>query len=265
MASRALSLTHRGVRCLMPYFNRLLEDSGVSIPSGRGPSGVVSRPETTVASPEVVDTVEIGPPPAATAANTETFVAESRPAPATAPSSAVEAAASSPRPLEPASTSLPLQVISELATPRCSDSTQAPPPSSVAASDARSPEESASTSAERILRTLAAVRYWAAATPAPGEPVAEAQVIEQEETVVVDRNGEPRGEVVLTPPARGMQPADEPEVVNLSMSIGSIELTIDGHQPTEPAPTSQSPGKAAPGPDAVARLRKHYYRPPIGW
>jgi hypothetical protein len=137
---------------------------------------------------------------------------------------------------------------------------------------------------ERILRTLAAVRNWTAATPAPGEFAAAPRPPAQAaDAAVAERDAAPSLEVIQKPlvraagsgpmsrqpdaeqRARPLGALEEAEVVNLSVSIGAIELTVEGPPPAELAPSRPTPDRAPVSPDAVARLRPYYYRPPIGW
>jgi len=283
----------------MPYLNRLLQDSGVSIPARPARPGLASSPGTTVASPEVVETIELGSGAPAAAERAGTRATEATPARVPPPASAADPAARRQPPSAAERTGRPPEIVPSPAPARRSASTAgSTAPSSLGSAAASRPETASPSSepgpagearleepasagapaAERILRTLAAVRSWTAAAPARPDPLAERPVVESEATIVLDRDGEPRVEVVPTPPVRGrsasatparrlaaQQPGDEPEVVNLSVSIGSIELTIDGAPAAEPAPSRERPGQAGPGPDAIARLRRHYYQPPIGW
>jgi len=284
----------------MPYLSRLIEDSGISIPSaGVSASAPATPGATSVDSLESIETVEISqgpsgapqvPPPAESAPGPviERPIVQEHTA---SPLPAVDVPDLNPTPSDASATSPVLRHQPNSPPPVVEQDVVIAP-----AAEAQAPAGEVLTpptyqqaaqelpSSERILRTLAAVREWTAGTPEPGVRPAGTQPLEQQTFVAATgRSGEPLIEVIQTPPMRDTRaplpspsswaerdetaprPPAEPEVVNLSVSIGAIELTVDAPAAAEPAPSRPAQEQASPGPDAVARLRRHYYRPPIGW
>lgn len=277
----------------MGYLDRLMEDSGITTLPARAPDDGGAAPEPLVASPEIVDTVEVGPPAGETDAPPDSSPTERGPGEAHrlapgAPVSGPPSPVTSPEPVQPVPPDLtsPTQTRPVPASPIGEGPADEVPPSSVDdRSDAapRAPQTTSppteATPAERVLRTLAAVRDWTASTPSPDERLAETPGVGQEATLTADRGRDAPAEVVATPPEPSLRPgpstrfpapppapaSDDADVVNLSVSIGAIELTIDGSQSPEPVPPGEMAGAAPPVPDAAARMRRHFYRQPIGW
>ena len=253
----------------MTYLDRLIEDTGISIPSASAISGALPATESAaVESPESIDTIEMGPPSPASSA-----------LPAVA--SVIQPGSVQGRPIlqEPAVPEVPAVDVRPLSLPSVPAPVPTPALGSQPASPRQPPErdiafvpaaegaealtpalelplspeqrpvEEASSS-QRALRTLAAVREWTSATPEPGEGPSGAQPLEQAALVAAsDSSREPLVEVVQAPPMRNTRiqssspsfqagrdepasrPPDEPEVVNFSVSIGAIEVTVEGPQP----------------------------------
>jgi hypothetical protein len=112
-------------------------------------------------------------------------------------------------------------------------------------------------------RTLAQVRTWVAATPAPGEiPVLAREPISAT-TVEAASDG---GPTELVPSALARQGETEPRFpqapANVSLTIGAIELIVEA--PSVPAPSPQPPAPLRPqaraGGGTGFRLRRHYLR-----
>jgi hypothetical protein len=238
----------------MPYLSRLMEDTGLTFPEQSVPAAArVATPDTPIAE---------GP-----LEGDETLLI-ARPVPPSPAPPAVPLATLADRP--------EATPVERTVGPQATDAAPAPP-------QAETPVE---TPSEYALRSLAIVHDWTAATPAREESVTPAPEVStrlEEDAVTFTAATAPRNQVraitrevhAATPetlPAAASQldaqAADtmEPEVVNVSLSIGAIELTLEAPPATARPVQSEvrvpRPGIAAP--DAAARLRRHYYRLPIG-
>jgi hypothetical protein len=174
-------------------------------------------------------------------------------------------------------------------------------PAAASHSEAGLPQETAATgdamlsamAEESIQRTLAIVREWTSAAPPDGAPAPSAVLPAPAAAPTVpdahadlpprprlrphDQDlSQPEGVVVVGarapgPPATSRSglaavPAGEPEVVNVNLSIGSIELTLEAPESSSPPPSPvQHPRPEPSAADSAALLRRHYVRPSIGW
>jgi hypothetical protein len=135
---------------------------------------------------------------------------------------------------------------------------------------------------QQVLRTLAAVRQWTAGSFPAGDDassVAEVHEAPGVSTSLPQSTGPENGEIVVRagasqPEIRPISPTDdsrttepaEPEVVNVTLTVGSIELTLEAPEAMpspQPRPPEPRPGPAAAGAEAI--LRRHYVRPSVGW
>jgi hypothetical protein len=110
-------------------------------------------------------------------------------------------------------------------------------------------------------RTLAQVRTWVAATPAPGEISDLAPEPISSTTVEAASELEPAGIAPLAlAPQREPEPRFPPASPNVNLTIGAIELIVEA--PPVPAPSPQPPQRpqARAGGGAGFRLRRHYLR-----
>jgi hypothetical protein len=112
-------------------------------------------------------------------------------------------------------------------------------------------------------RTLAEVRTWVAATPAPGEIAAPAPGPTRATAIEATSGPEP---TELAPPMparqRETEPLRPPAPANVSLNIGAIELVVEA--PPVPAASPQPPApqrrQARASGGAGFRLRRHYLR-----
>ena len=118
---------------------------------------------------------------------------------------------------------------------------------------------------QRVLETVAAVRAWAAAAPASAventtlannsaaPPAIDAAI---PSTPPGDRDWRP----IRAEPSAGPVFKPAPDVQNLTLSIGAIELTVEApQQPAAPAPAPRGPRAADASAEGLSRLlRRHY-------
>ena len=271
----------------MPYFSRLMEGIGASFPNemdgpagASGLGGVAAMPSE--ASVLESDETVIAPAPRlpereARSPAAEAAVVEQADAPISTPSGGPA--------LEAGALARPLPSIDGLAAgpPTEAAVTAAPGPVQLSESVASAPTPArgpTETAQERVLRTLALVQQWTAANPAQdtsamidGPAVPTTQTRAEPVDGVLDTPGEfvirPEARVAAMPSVASepdrLVASFEPEIVNVSLSIGAIDVTLEA--PESPAPPSRRevarPGPAAP--DAASLLRRHYVRPSGGW
>jgi hypothetical protein len=268
----------------MPYFDRLLSDSGVAFDSDN--SGIFTPVEAAadggLEADELVEwTAASSPPPIMRKAATAEAPALDAPVvsaaePNTTPQPA-SAAAAGPAPKQDEHADVPS------ATPH-------PLPMMPAAQPAK-PEVPVieRTPEERLFETIAAVRAWTSQPVKPREPSssleqdveqpralpAEAPVLAGEQSqfeppfITVQQPQQawavPRQVERQAPAApRTAQMSDaEPEVVTVSLNIGSIEVVVDASDDAKLTRPEPPQPQHASEPDTASRLRRHYYLEPI--
>jgi hypothetical protein len=258
----------------MAYVSRLLEDSGVSLSSSSTAgvalheSGHITDTPDVTGFEEVVTAANTGLERGAEAGRfggtelqTMTVAAVEHDIPATPAAQHGDAA--------DRATAVEVSAREERGTARATAGPAGRPPT-------ETPEE-------RVMRTMAAVREWTV-SPIPSE-AREIALVPGDSPELTSRRGDGSGkeddasaaEVVIRSnatrpdmPANGVRdhrPAStgEPEVVNVNLSIGAIELTVEAPEPLATSPyLTEATHQGPAAPDAQSELRRHYIRPAIG-
>jgi hypothetical protein len=254
----------------MGYFSRLLRQTGVRI--GNPTSRVRQRVEA--ASPPALEVEEVrvaGPPRAPAEPSGDERTSESghgEPEPAATPMSVADSSrpvdaefpetpkSTKPPPAEPSEGGTPPQK-RETASPETTLAVS-PPPEPVSAA-APEPEEEALRYVDEAVEWIAAGPSLAEERPAPGPAPGEG---------LPPATLPARREAAVSPPSRAEPPealsiaALRPEISNLSVSIGSIELTVEDPTGTSPAPIAARPTVTPEHaqPPGLLRLTRHYLR-----
>jgi hypothetical protein len=113
--------------------------------------------------------------------------------------------------------------------------------------------------------TIVEVREWVAATPAPGEPEGQPQLAVETPRVILREPARHRHEaaparIVPAVPVADRREAIEPAVQNIELSIGTVQVTVEGPGET---PVARAPHAAPPNPHPAptwSRLARRYVR-----